>query len=363
MDLANHVTGTKTPTSWDGSRFDFVAGPGGKVAGDDIMISYGDDKPTMSFLLNYGFLPSSNFGDFFTLVGSRSEVESKDAGGVGGNVDSAAAASPPLFPSGVSDSVVAQPEDKHSRKLVAPVGPDGRIPYAFFKSCARNDGASNSVDDGGGGWDFLDESDGGGASSSSSGGMGTDDSDAEDGEAGEGNPVEVPCNVVQRVLDSVKKAISDFPTSLQDDKTKLLAAQSSAGGTVGDDGDKDLGDGEGGRESGNGDYDHMLALQVRVRVKQMLSAVEQNLVTIISTKADAGDSISNGDGVCMFGANDDATNSVGVDDSSNDDGDDGNGGDRASSGPLLVHRLLDPDILLEGHVTLSLALFRVDVSC
>lgn len=54
---------------FDGASVKFSASTAWR-AGDEVLISYGDDKPTLTYLTRYGFMPPPDeTDDFVVLVG------------------------------------------------------------------------------------------------------------------------------------------------------------------------------------------------------------------------------------------------------------------------------------------------------
>jgi hypothetical protein len=283
VDLANHgPKGLRGDTSWDEQTFDLVAGPA-SLAGDELVISYGDSKPSPSFVLFYGFLPESDFGDFVTL-GDPVNFERSDRGGVSGATELLVRAGSP----------------------VAAIGPDGYVSDSFIAQCGIQAMAAATRKDKGGG----------STKSNRNGDVTSDDTsvwgDSEPGRAAKakaeaavdvGAP-ETLCAGAAKLLRDVKSALHALPTSLAAD-LQLRALQQSGAATA----------------RGNA---YNLALSIRIRFKTILHTLLERLV-------DVGDT-------CRPMA-------------------------EPSEGSYLVHNLLDSDVLLEGHVTISLALFHVGTNC
>eukprot|EP00039_Didymoeca_costata_P006887 m.94299 g.94299 ORF g.94299 m.94299 type:complete len:938 (+) comp13439_c0_seq4:280-3093(+) len=106
MDFANHKRKAQYRTSWDPTSFDLNVEKA-SLADEELYISYGDEKATTSFIVNYGFLPSDNFGDFVTLMSQSSRSE--------------------------------------EHNILFPVAADGFVSNMFLQECAGATGNTNDV--------------------------------------------------------------------------------------------------------------------------------------------------------------------------------------------------------------------------
>ena len=121
MDLANHKLRAVGDTTWDTNVFELDA-KAPLTVGNELEISYGDDKPTLSFLLHYGFLTAATEGDFVTF--------SATVGTLTDEVDQMKGTGP--LPSS-------------SPELLAHVGPDGYLSAEFLTSCGKAFQVSKAV--------------------------------------------------------------------------------------------------------------------------------------------------------------------------------------------------------------------------
>lgn len=81
------------------------------TVGDEVEISYGDDKPTLSFLLHYGFLTSATESDFITITCHIAGATSQDS-----DIESKVKPLPPA-------------------EVLAHIGPDGFVENSFLHQC------------------------------------------------------------------------------------------------------------------------------------------------------------------------------------------------------------------------------------
>ena len=121
MDLANHRAGVKKTKAYDGAHLTFAASDP-VAAGDEVLISYGDAKPTLTYLTRYGFIPPTTQGDFVALIGVSATQPDRSTA-------AAAAYTPPATGMDPLGHI-------HRRSLVARVGVDGRVTPSFLSACA-----------------------------------------------------------------------------------------------------------------------------------------------------------------------------------------------------------------------------------
>ena len=122
MDLANHRSGVKKTKAYDGAHLTFAAS-GPVATGDEVLISYGDGKPTVTYLARYGFMPSTTHGDFVALIGVSATNPDRSTAAAAAAADLPATEMDPLG-------------HARRRSLVARVGLDGRVSRSFLSACA-----------------------------------------------------------------------------------------------------------------------------------------------------------------------------------------------------------------------------------
>ena len=261
VDLANHRARATSDYSWDSKVFELKT-ESPAAPGDEIEISYGDDKPTISFLLHYGFLTGMTEGDFVTITAIVGRPPGAD----------------------VAAGTHALPSPSH--QVLVQAGPDGFLPRAFLLRCGQAAAAA--------------------AAGAANGGPGAGAG------AGASADASAVCTGGAFVHVAVAQHIARLPTSINEDEALL-------------------------REPGLPAAAHTAAA-TRLRFKRILARVEAMAASSAPSRGGRGCGLegAGGEGSTPWPAPDKA---------------------------LLVHRLHDPDLLLQGQIARSYSMYNVQVPC
>lgn len=168
VDFANHQYKARTETSWDNTLFELESDAFLGV-GDEVYISYGDTKTSLSFLIAYGFIPAGyEYGDYVTFM-APIELDQEQ-----------------LYP------LAAVSSYRGDKVLVAHVAADGWVPEKYLQDLARLVAMRT-------------------------------DTEPTDDRAGDSGAVFR--RVLQALLQGVALSIRDYPTTLEEDAAELKSTE------------------------------------------------------------------------------------------------------------------------------------------